>query len=320
MSAALAKREEIQVRAQPGPQELFLSSEADIAIYGGSAFSAKTFALLLDDLRHVGDRDFRSTTFRRTTNQVRNPGGLWDEAQRVYGPFGARALSGPLEMIFPSGAVAKFAHLEHEDDKYSWDGAQIPVVKFDQLEHFTRSQFFYMLSRNRDPSGKVLPYVRATCNPDPESWLADFVGWWIDQVETLEDGQRNPRYGYPLWERSGVLRWMHRDGDEIHWASSREEIIAQFSNPNLPEDHPEQPRPLSVTFIPGRIYDNVIGLKRDPGYLAKLKGLPFVERVRLLGHPQWGGNWKIKASAGLMFQRAWCETVEAEPEDRKSVV
>lgn len=310
-----AEQSAIEIRAQPGPQEMFLASQADVAIFGGSAFSAKTYALLLEDLRHIHDADFRSVTFRRQTTQVRNPGGLWDESKRVYGPFGSHALSNSLEHVFPSGAVSKFAHLENRDDVYGWDGAQIPLLKFDQLEHFERSQFFYMLSRNRDPSGKIKPYVRATCNPDPESWLADFLEWWIDQSEKLPNGDRNERYGYPIWERSGVLRWMHREGDDIYWADTRGEIMRKFSDPDLPADHPEQPRPISVTFIPGRIYDNVIGLKRDPGYLAKLKALPYVERVRLLGHPQWGGNWKIKAAAGLMFQRHWCPTLDVEPDD-----
>ena len=33
---------------QPGPQQLFLSSPADIAIYGGAAGGGKTFAELLE--------------------------------------------------------------------------------------------------------------------------------------------------------------------------------------------------------------------------------------------------------------------------------
>ena len=295
--------EAIQIQPQEGPQTAFLASDADVAIYGGSAFAGKTFSLLLDDLRHVHDSGFASVTFRRDTTQIRNPGGLWDEATRLYHPFGAKPLSNSLEQVFPSGAVAKFAHLEYADSVYAWDGAQIPVLKFDQLESFESGQFWYMLSRNRDPSGNVKPYCRATCNPKP-GWLADLLSWWI-----------NPDTGYAIWERSGVKRWFVRFDETLHWADSKEELFEKFKIPDLPDDDPEQPRPMSLTFIPGRIWDNKIGLRRDPGYLAKLKAQQRVERERLLGDAKLGGNWKIAAAAGLMFRREWCKALEEVPAD-----
>ncbi len=42
--------------------------------------------------------------------------------------------------------------------------------------------------------------------------------------------------------------------------------------------------------------------------------LPLVERERLLG-----GNWKIRAAAGLVFNRAWCEIVDVAPADARRV-
>jgi len=310
----------LQIRPQPGPQEAFLSTNADIAIYGGAAFSGKSFALLLDPLRHIHDGDFAEVIFRRETTQIRNPGALWDESLKLYRPFGPNSLGSPLEHRFPSGAVVKFAHLEHFDSVYAWDGAQVPVIGFDQLEHFERSQFFYMLSRNRDPSGKIKPYIRATCNPNPDSWLAKFIEWWIDQRQTLPDGTPNPKYGYAIWERAGKVRWFVQMEDIIHWGNTRQEIFEQFRIPGLPDDHPEQPRPLSVTFIPGRIWDNKIGMARDPGYLAKLKGMQKVERERLLGDYELGGNWKISPAAGLLFRKEWCTPLPAAPSGLEAVV
>ncbi len=282
----LARRD---IRPQTGPQELFLSSPADIVIYGGAAFSGKTFALLMEPVRHIENPLFSAVIFRRETPQITNPGALWDESIKLYPLIGSTPVVGALEHRFSCGSKIKFSHLERPNDVLSWDGAQIPLICFDQLEHFERSQFFYMLSRNRSDSG-IQPYIRATCNPNADSWLAEFIAWWIDQAS-----------GYPIAERAGVIRYFIRDGDLIVWGDTREELIERSGDPDSD--------PKSVTFIPGTIFDNQIGMKNDPKYLGNLKTLGRVERERLLG-----GNWKIRPAAGLLFQRTWCPALDVAPE------
>lgn len=280
------------IRPQPGPQTTFLSSSADIAIYGGAAGGGKTWALLMEPLRHVSNPGFGAVFFRRNLTQVRNEGGLWDESEKLYPHLNALPRSAPdLSWTFPSGAGVAFAHLEHEKTIYNWQGSQIPLICFDELTHFSAKQFWYMLSRNRSMCG-VRPYVRATCNPDADSWVAEFISWWIDQ-ET----------GLAIPARAGVLRWFVRIGDTIIWADSPEEL-AHHVNPLTNEPIP----PKSVTFIPAKLSDNALLMAADPGYLANLMAQPTVERERLLG-----GNWKIRPAAGLYFQRSWCEVVDAVP-------
>ena len=46
------------IKPQPGPQEMFLSCPADIAIYGGASGGGKSFALLMEPLRHVAAPGF----------------------------------------------------------------------------------------------------------------------------------------------------------------------------------------------------------------------------------------------------------------------
>lgn len=283
------------IAPQPGPQLQFLASPADIAIYGGSAGGGKTFGLLIEPLRHIGNKDFGAVFFRRNLVQVRNEGGLWDESEKLYPLTGAKPKSAPdMSWTFPKGSAVSFAHLEHDKTVYDWQGAQIPLICFDELTHFSQKQFWYMVSRNRSTCG-VRPYIRATCNPDADSWVAQFIAWWIDQ-ET----------GYAIPERSGVLRWFVRIGDTIIWGSSPEEL-SDYQAPD--ENGVMQPiRPKSVTFIPAKLTDNKILMAADPGYLANLLSLPTVERERLLG-----GNWKIRPTAGLYFKRQWCQVVDAVP-------
>jgi len=66
-----------EIKPQPGPQEAFLSSPADVVLYGGGAGSGKSFALLLDPLRYVGNPGFGAVIFRRTLAEItqeREPG------------------------------------------------------------------------------------------------------------------------------------------------------------------------------------------------------------------------------------------------------
>ena len=78
-------REGIDIGPQAGPQTAFLSSSADICIYGGSAGSGKSFGLMLEAMRYPATvRGFDSVLFRRSTVDLRRPGGLWDESMKLY--------------------------------------------------------------------------------------------------------------------------------------------------------------------------------------------------------------------------------------------
>lgn len=274
----------VELRPQKGPQEMFLSTPADICIYGGAAGGGKTYGLLLDPLRHKNTKKYTAVFFRKNSIQIHAEGGLLDESKTMYASIkGATLKTSPRpRWNFKDGGSISFAHIERDDDLPKWQGSQITAIMFDELTHFSERQFFYMLSRNRTVCG-VKPYVRATCNPDADSWVAKFIEWWIDQDT-----------GYPIPERSGKLRWMLRRQDAIYWADTREELWERF---NLKTDE-EKAEPKTVTFIASTIYDNKILLDRNPQYLANLKAMATVERERLLN-----GNWKIKPAAGLFFKR-----------------
>ena len=279
--------EVIRIRPQ-ARQEQFLASSADIAIMGGGAFGGKTYALEIEPLRHVDNPGFGAVIFRRTIPEVTREGGLWDEAGNIYPLLGGVPNSSEHSYKFPSGAKITFAHMQYENDKHSWKSAQIPLIEFDQLETFTAGQFFYMLSRNRSTIG-VRPYVRASANPEP-GWLANFLEWWIDAE------------GYARPERSGVIRWMVRENDITYWGDSKDE---------LQKLHPES-IPKSVTFVLSTIYDNQIGMEKDPGYLANLQALPKIDRERLLGDKVRGGNWKFRTGDGRVFDNILARPITDE--------
>lgn len=292
------------IQPQPGFQEEFAECSADICIGGGAAGVGKTWVELLEALYHRDIPLFNAIIFRRTTVQITNPGGMWDKSEGLYQQFGAESNSTRLKWTFPSGAVVKFSHLEHEKTIYDHQGTEYCLIEFDELTHFTKKQFFYMLSRNRSMCG-VKPYVRATCNPDPESFVAELVEWWIDQEERLPNGELNPHYGFPIQERAGVIRYFLVDNDEYVWGATKAEVISKcphiFSDERFSMiNHDDLIK--SITFIPGDIFQNEVLLKENPSYLGNLMALPEEEKIRLMG-----GNWKISVRKECLFS-ALCVT------------
>jgi len=269
MTATATKTNKRVIRPQPGPQETFLASSADIAVYGGAAGGGKTYALLLECLRHIGNPRFGAVVFRRESPQITNEGGLWDASERIYGQIpGAEGVRGLLTWRFSSGAKITFRHLIHERSAEAWQGTEVPLIAFDELTHFTDRQFFTLISRSRSTCG-VAPYVRATCNPHP-GWVRALLGPWVDR--------RHPLYPTP----PGALRYMTRVDGQITWVE--------------PDWRDEDGQPgKSVTFVRASIYDNRALLATNPEYLATLRALPPVERARLLD-----GDWDV-TQEGLVY-------------------
>jgi len=280
---AIARRPEI--RPQAGPQTAFLTCNADIALYGGAAGGGKTYALLIDALRAASVPQGKAVLFRRMTPQIRSGGALWDTAVSIYSKLpGVRMRESVLDFRFPNNGRITLSHMEKEVDRQAWQGAQVEMIGWDELTHFTERQFWYVtLSRGRGMTD-IVPWTRATCNPCPADdpvggWVNKFIEWWWDW-ET----------GYAIPERSGVIRYFYRiaatnedEEDEILWYDSVEH--AKEANPLIAEEVD----PISFTFIRSRLEDNPALLEKNPGYKSKLFALGHVEKEQLAK-----GNWKVR--------------------------
>jgi predicted phage terminase large subunit-like protein len=282
--------ERIVFKPQPGLQERAASCTADIAILGGAAGCGKSWISVFEAARNHNVPGYGAIIFRRLSPELMGSGSVWEEAQGMYPYLGAHMREDKLDCQFPSGASIRFSHMQREKDKFSHKSKSYALIIFEEVTDFTEGQFWYLYSRNRSTCG-VRPYMRATCNPDPDSFVRKLIDWWIG-----EDG-------LPIPERSGVLRWFTRVGDEIEWADTREELLEKF-------DHldPEDVDPSSFTFIGGTLDDNPALTSKDRSYRGKLAKLPRVERERLLG-----GNWNVRVSAGDYFKRSEFRSVRTVP-------
>lgn len=279
----------IELQPQPGKQTDFFKSNADILIYGGGAGGGKTWSLIVEPLRNIHIKGFTAVIFRRTYSQIRMAGGLWSAVENIYPYFGG-VPSGSSWYFQKDGykTEIKFSHIQHEKDKQNYQGAEIPLICFDELTHFSESQFFYLLTRNRSTCG-IKPYVRATTNPDPNSWVKKFIQWWIDEDT-----------GLPIEERSGKNRYFYRQGEIYTWGDSPEEVLENNNKANLSDIK-------SLCFISAKLDDNPILKINDPSYEANLKSQDNYTRELLLE-----GNWNVKPIKGEIFKNPnfeeWEET------------
>lgn len=149
---------------QPGPQTQFCQSSIFEVLYGGSAGGGKTDALLVNGLRQINHPEYRAIIFRRTTKQLTR---LVDRSMQLFRkafPL-AKWNDTKLTWTFPSGAKYALSHMEREKDKFNHDGQEYQYIGFDELTHFTESQYLYLLSRCRTSNSDINCYIRASAMP-----------------------------------------------------------------------------------------------------------------------------------------------------------
>lgn len=296
--------ERARIKPQDGPQLVFSRTTADIAIYGGSAGGGKSFALCFEAGRYFARPGYAAVIFRRKTTELTGGGSIWEESRKLFPSLGGVPREHPtLDWTFPSGAIVEFRHLQHEHNVFDHQSKQYAFIGFDELTQFSAMQFWYLLSRNR--SGANVPKrIRGTCNPDPDSFVRSLVAWWIG-----DDGRARD-------DRSGVMRWMVRLDEKLHWADSPEELVRMDPLRILPrggyrEPGDVRPEPMSLTFIRARASDNQVLMRADPGYVARLNLIPGAQARRLRD-----GDWNARDSAGDYFDRSWCKILERRPDPK----
>ncbi len=257
------------IKPQEWYQEKVLSCPADIVIWWWSAGAGKTFSLLLDPMRGFNRKGFRGVIFRRTMPQIKWWWWLWDESIKLYsGMINSKPIESMSKWSFDSGAEIKFSHMEYEKNMLDHQWLQYAFIWFDELTHFTRKQFFYLLTRNRSDCG-IRPYIRCTCNPDPDSWVREFIDRWVDKD------------GYIIKERDGVIRYFTIDKDNIIWWDSYEDVAEKI--PHLLKDWDDPKEYIkSFTFIEGDLEENKILLWIDKSYRANLMAQDEATRKALL--------------------------------------
>ena len=300
---------------QPGFQQKFAQSPAEITIGGGAAGVGKSRALL-----HIGFslcqrlQNVPAIIFRRESKQITITGGLWDQAinySQLF-PLDTRPVdkSSGHEFIFNNKSKLQFSHLSDANRTHlSFQGAELAFIGFDELTHFTSHQFFYLLGRNRSLSVKM-PFMRATTNPQGEGWIKDLISWWLYPPDYKDESLAD----YPIWERAGRIRFFTNFEEKIMFGNSRDEVFNML--PSSARKDFDKRLIKSLTFVPGRLEENVILERANPNYRASLMALPLNERLQLLY-----GRWRtVENDDAILFHRGPLEDLFTNDFVRKTGV
>ncbi len=211
----------------------------------------------------------------------------------LYGQMGQYNKSiSDMTWYFKNGGKLKFSYLadSYDDFKKRFQGKQYSFIGIDEITHCSYEKFKYLITCNRNAYG-IRNRFYGTCNPDPDSWVRKFIDWWIG-----EDG-------LPIDERDGIMRYCFMEGDSpdsIYWGNTPEEVYNQCKHIIDPlwKDAYEElgfnkvtMYVKSVTFIQGRLEENIKLIASDPNYAANLSQQNEEQRARDLE-----GNWNFKAT------------------------
>ena len=284
------KANPLKIIAQRGCQEKFLASSSDITIFGGSRGGSKSFSLLMESLKDIYNPYYNSILLRNEKDDLLD---LINTSYILYGQMGQYNKSiSDMTWYFKNGGKLKFSYLadSYDDFKKRFQGKQYSFIGIDEITHCSYEKFKYLITCNRNAYG-IRNRFYGTCNPDPDSWVRKFIDWWIG-----EDG-------LPIDERDGIIRYCFMEGDSpdsIYWGNTPEEVYNQCKHIIDPlwKDAYEElgfnkvtMYVKSVTFIQGRLEENIKLIASDPNYAANLSQQNEEQRARDLE-----GNWNFKAT------------------------
>lgn len=288
-------------------QEQFINSKAFITCFGGAAMSGKTFQGLMRFLLYVDDPLFSGYVVRKNATDFKKGGGAFEEAIRMFKAYdsGMTYTKQPMQINFSSGATINFIGLDGSSGMDSVQGIQITCAMVDEATHLSEEEIMWLITRLRATSDNIEPCIWLTCNPDPESFLCDWLSdYYLYPVGTVVDNELVE--GRPNVERNGDTRYFLRVGNDMKWSSSYEDLFEQYKHLYpLDEDGKSTCIPQSFCFIGATVLDNPLMMKKNPNYVAQLASSPRIKMERLLK-----GNWYAREESSGYFKRDWTSIID----------
>lgn len=144
-------------------QLAFINATSDEVLFGGAAGGGKSFGQLVDALLFALKYPrSHQLILRRTLPELEHS--LIMNALLLYPASAGKYNSGTGKWVFKNGSIIEFGYCRAETDVLRYQGAEYDVVRFDELTHFTESQYTYLLSRVRGTNGYP-KQIKSSTNP-----------------------------------------------------------------------------------------------------------------------------------------------------------
>ena len=229
---------------QPGPQTESYYSEADILLYGGTAGSGKS-DLILGIASTVQKR---SLIMRQQYNDLDF---LTTRAIEMQGSRLGFNGSNPPSLRTADGRFIQWTGAKKE----GWMGTPFDFKAFDEAVQIPEDVIRFHLGWLRTAEAGLRTRAILTTNPPTDStgdWIIPMFGPWLDLT-------------HPDPAKPGELRWYCMDPDG-------KDFPVPGPEPYLFPGQPRPVTPMSRTFIPAKLADNVYYARGDYG--AKLDAMP----------------------------------------------
>jgi predicted phage terminase large subunit-like protein len=271
--------------------------ESDILLLGGAASSSKTHMGLMKHLRNCHDPHYVGYCIRKNSSTLMKAGGLFMAAVDMYRKYDPKiqVKIKDQKIVFTSGAQIVFSHYDSEKASEMYQGLEISCIFYDEVTHAEEHHLWWLISRLRSKAS-CKHQIWASCNPDNSSWLLKYAMPYLYQ-------EGHPYAGRPDKELNGKVRYLIRQGNDIIWGDSVEEMKEKYG---------DKVKPRSFRALFGTIKDNPVARKRNPDYEATLLSLPRVERERL-----YWGNWFAVPEGSSYYLRSWTPELDSIPDHTK---
>jgi len=180
-------------------QSLAFESPATEILYGGAAGGGKSHLMRVAAIAWgVAIPGLQVYIFRRTSpdlfkNHMEGPTGF----PALLGEWVERGCAGinysKNYIDLPGGSRVHLCHCQYEKDVYKYQGAEIHVLMFDELTHFSPTQYRFLRSRVRIPDALPvpkefkgsIPRILAASNPGGpgHNWVK---ASWVDAAQPME--------------------------------------------------------------------------------------------------------------------------------------
>jgi hypothetical protein len=149
-------------------QEKFISLPFSFkeAFYGGHKGPGKTEILVLLPILYGfhNNPNYRGIYMRRTYSDIERE--IVERQRKYYPSTGAMFNEQKRRWRWPSGAVDRLGHAEHEQDIRDYDTDEYHLIRWDELTHFLEFQYQYLTFTRMRTTDPFLPAIcRAAGNP-----------------------------------------------------------------------------------------------------------------------------------------------------------